>query len=218
MTSPPAATLTDLELDALTELVNLGVSRAALSLRDMVGEQVLLSVPAVNLVARHEAVAILAERERSRLVAVHQVFEGDIAGHALLIFPETKSLQLVRAIAGGDLSLEDIIDLEPEALAETGNVILNACLATIANSLNRSLKVSLPEVIRGTGPDLFELSGPPAGEVVMFLYIDFAVRTQDISGYIAMLMDMPSMQVLKGLLGEIIAEATPPAASPASPS
>ena len=85
----------------------------------------------------------------SKLVAVHQAFEGDISGRALLIFPETNSLELVRAVTGGDLPLEDIIELEQEALAETGNVILNGCLATIANMLQRNLKMSLPEMVRG---------------------------------------------------------------------
>ena len=32
----------------------------------------------------------------------------------------------------------------------------------------------------------------------------FAVRQRDINGYIAMLMDMPSIAALKGLLGEFI--------------
>ena len=38
----------------------------------------------------------------------------------------------------------------------------------------------------------------------MFLYIDFTVRERDINGYIAMLMDMPSLAALKGLLGGFI--------------
>jgi chemotaxis protein CheC len=38
--------LSELEADALTELVNLGVSRAALNLRELVGDQVLLTAPA----------------------------------------------------------------------------------------------------------------------------------------------------------------------------
>jgi chemotaxis protein CheC len=109
MTSNRPGPLTELQLDSLTELVNIGVSRAAHSLREMVGAQVHLSVPTVKLVSRAEAIAILSEREISNLVAVHQVFEGDITGRALLIFPETKSLELVRAITGGDLPLEDII-------------------------------------------------------------------------------------------------------------
>lgn len=201
--------LNEFELDALTELVNIGVSRAAASLREMIGEQVLLSVPNVMLVSRARAIEILRERESSRLVAVHQVFEGDITGRALLIFPETKSLELVRAVTGGELPLEDIIELEQEALAETGNVILNGCLATIANMLQRSLKMSLPEILRGEGPEFFNLDPPPqAGDVVLFLYINFSVQERDIRGYIAMLMDMPSLAALKGLLGEFIERST----------
>ena len=54
--------LSDLELDALTELVNLGVSNAAFSLREMVHEEVVLSVPKVQIVTREDAAANLRER------------------------------------------------------------------------------------------------------------------------------------------------------------
>jgi chemotaxis protein CheC len=209
MTGNARGPLTELQLDSLTELVNIGVSRAAHSLREMVGAQVHLSVPTVGLVSRGEAIGILSEREISNLVAVHQIFEGDITGRALLIFPETKSLELVRAITGGDLPLEDIIELEQEALAETGNILLNSCLATIANMLQRSLKMSLPEVLRGNAATFFSLAPPPeAGDVVMFLYINFAVRERDISGYIAMIMDLPSLTALTHLLDEFIERTT----------
>lgn len=197
--------LDELELDALTELVNLGVSRAAVNLREMIGEQVHLSVPNVELLSRGRAIEILRESEVRTLVAVHQVFEGDIAGRALLIFPEARSLELVRAVASSDLSLDDIIDLEPEALAEVGNVILNGCLATMANMLNRTLKISLPEIVRGDSNTLFSLPPPPdAGEVVLFIYINFAVQLRDVRGYIAMLMDVPGLVALKILLREFI--------------
>ena len=201
--------LTELEHDALTELVNLGISQAALSLARMVREEVILSVPKVSLVGRDEAIRILGDRESKDLVAIHQVFEGDINGRALLIFPEARSLELVRAVIGRDLSIEEIIELEHEALAETGNVILNGCLATIANLLERSLKISLPEVLRGRSVELFSLRPPPeAGDTVMFIYINFAFRHRNIDGYIAMLMDMPSLAAMKVLLGDFIRRTT----------
>ena len=93
MTRASPTRLNELELDALTELVNLGVSKAALSLREMIGAQVLLSVPSVELIPRTRAIETLAKNEPNTLVAVHQVFEGDIHGRALLIFPETRSLR-----------------------------------------------------------------------------------------------------------------------------
>ena len=204
MTETPVK-LGELELDALTELVNLGISQSAISLAEMVRDEVTLSVPNVALVSRDEAIRTLGEREAKNLVAVHQVFEGDITGRALLIFPEARSLELVRAVIGGSLSIEEIIELEQEALAETGNIILNGCLATMANQLNRSLKISLPEILHGEGKDFFNLAPPPApGDIVMFIYINFAVRRSDIQGYIAMLLDMPSIAALKALLTEYI--------------
>ena len=195
--------LSELQLDALTELVNLGVSNAALSLREMVKQEVALSVPHVSLVTRSEAIARLGEREKKRLVGVQQDFEGDLKGRALLIFPEAKSLELVRAVAGGDLSLEELVELEQEALAETGNILLNACLGTMANHLHRNLRISLPEVVHGDGVE-FLTSRHHAGDSVLFIYINFAVRLRDIEGYIAMLLDFPSLVILKDLLDAYI--------------
>ena len=203
--SVPVGELSDIEKDALAEIANMGVSRAAVSLRQMVGEQVFLSVPAVNIVTR-EAAAGLVERGNSpRLVAVQQSFEGPFSGRALLIFPEAQSLELVRSIVGEEHSLEDVIDLEQEALAETGNVILNACLATIANVLRRSMRMSLPSVIRGDGATLFEVrSSDPDGDLVLFLYIDFTIKSRDVRGFIALLMDLPSITALKEIVGDFI--------------
>jgi len=197
--------LTDIERDALTELVNIGVSRAASSLRKMIGEEVLLSVPSVEIMPPQEAARLIGERETDGLVAIQQQFEGAFSGRALLIFPEATSMDLVRAIIGSDVPSDQIAEFEQEALAETGNVILNGCLATMANMLKQSLTISLPEVLRGDGPGLFAL--PPersAQGLVLFLYINFSVRNRDIRGYIAMLMDLPSLTALKMLIADFI--------------
>jgi chemotaxis protein CheC len=79
----------------------------------------------------------------------------------------------------------------------------------MANMLHRSLKMSLPQIVRGEPVVFFTLPPPPdAGEIVMFLYIDFYVRQRDIRGYIAMLMDLPSLTALQLLLGEFIERTT----------
>jgi len=192
---PEQVALTELERDALTEIVNIGVSRAASSLRKMIGEQVLLSVPSIEVVSHRRAARLISEREVAELIAVRQDFSGPFSGRALLIFPETNSLELVRAVTGGELSAEEVVEMEHEALAETGNVILNSCLATMANMLKRSLTMTIPEVLRGNGATLFEVDESGAEEgLVLFLYIDFA-----------MLMDIPSLATLKELLDEFIA-------------
>ena len=198
-----ATDLTEIEQDALAEIANMGVSRAAHSLRQMVGEQVLLSVPSVKIVTRQAASKLVERNSSKRLVAVQQSFEGPFAGKALLIFPEAQSLELVRSIVGDEHSLEDVIDLEQEALAETGNIILNGCLATIANMLHRTMRVSLPSIVRGDGATLFETS-VAVRQFVLFLYIDFSIRKRDVRGFIALLMDLPSIDALKEIVNEYV--------------
>ena len=200
----PGFTLSELELDALGELVNIGVSRAAASLGTMVGEQVLLSVPSVMLVSRSRAAELISASRLDLLVAVRQEFHGDVSGRALLIFPEKNSLELVRAVAGEGLSLEDILELEHEALAEIGNIILNACIATVANLLERSLTMSLPEIIRGTSDGLFDLTVSLAEDVVLFVHIHFSLKGRQVVGYVAMVMDFASLASLKQLVADVI--------------
>jgi chemotaxis protein CheC len=200
-----ADTLSELERDALTELVNVGVSRAAGSLRKMVGREVLLSVPAIEIVGQREAAVLINEREDGELIAVRQDFSGAFSGRALLIFPQRSSLELIRAVVDEQLSEADAAEMEQEALAETGNIILNGCLGTMANMLRRSLTMTLPEVFRGTGGAFFQAEADPRQEgLVLFLYINFSVLGRDIRGYIAMLLDMPSLAALKLLVQQFI--------------
>jgi len=204
MTAAGPFVLDELELDALTELVNIGISHAAASLAVMVGEQVLLSVPSVVILSRSEAAALIGQRKNDLLVAVRQAFHGEVSGRVLLIFPESNSLELVRAAVGEHLSLEDILELEHEALAEIGNIILNSCMATIANLLQRSLKMSLPEIVRGAGGEFFELSASRSDDVVLFVHINFSLKGHEVSGYVAMVMDFPSLAPLKQLIADFI--------------
>jgi len=202
--------LTELEKDALTEVVNIGVSRAAISLRKMIGEHVLLSVPSLEVLGRERAAALLVQQGGDQLVAVKQSFSGAFSGGALLIFPQARSLELARAVTGPEMTNDEVVEIEQEALAETGNVILNNCLATMANMLKRPLTMSIPHIVKGDGTNLLAQAGDDQDDgdagLVLFLYISFSVRERDLQGYIAMMMNMSSLLALKELLGAFIAE------------
>src|SRR4029077_403459 len=175
--SEPFTPLTELERDALAELSNIAMAKAANSLRKMVQHEVMLAVPSVDILTNAAAANLVGKPDNPKLVAVRQDFAGLFSGRALLIFPETNSLELVRAVVGQQLALEDIVDLEDEALAETGNIILNSWVATIANLLKSALKMSLPVVIRGDGKRMFESA---TSTLVLFLHIKFEIHQKQI--------------------------------------
>jgi chemotaxis protein CheC len=207
MTVDQFTPLTDLERDALNELSNIAMARASNSLRQMVEHQVLLSVPVVEILSQDAASKLVSTPDRPKLVAVRQDFKGPFFGRALLIFPEASSLELVRVIVGRQLSLDDIADLEDEALAETGNIILNSWIATIANLLKLGITMSLPVVVRGESRQIFENAGVQT-TLVLFLHIKFEISNKEIRGYVALLMDIPSLDELRSFIADFIKDAT----------
>jgi len=135
--SDQIAAISNVEHDALCELANIAMAHAATSIRRMVGRQILL--PSCEILAPETAAERLAKPGKNlNLVAVRQDFSGAFTGRALLIFPEQSSLELMHAVLGRHIPPADILDLEDEALAETGNLILNSWVATIANLLNKA--------------------------------------------------------------------------------
>lgn len=197
--------LTELELDALTELINVGVGRAAANLATMCGEAVTLSVPAISTVTPEQAAEMVGGARIGKMVAVEQDYAGDVYGRALLIFPESNSLELVRAVAGQETPTEELAAIAPEALLETGNIVLQACLGTVANMLHRKLDISTPKLVHGPARELFPRVSRDA---VLFVYINFSLRGRRIRGYIALLMELAALTALKRLVSEFVARET----------
>lgn len=205
MDDPSPYWLEELELDALTELVNIGVSRAAASLATMCGEEVTLTVPAVSAVTPEAAAEMIGGGENGKLIGIEQDYLGDFSGRAMLIFPEVNSLQLVRAVTGDAVAPEDIPSLAPEALLETGNVVLQACLGTIANMLQRNLEISTPTLVEGPAHQLFPRV---SSDGVLFIYVNFVLRGRRVRGYIALLMDLAAFMALRNLIAEFVRRET----------
>ena len=149
------------------------------------------------------AVETLTKPGNPNLVAVRQDFTGAFSGRALLIFPERGSLELMRAILGRQLAAHDILDLEDEALRETGNVILNSWLTTLANILKKSLKMSLPVVIRRNQQHIFETAGSRES-CILFVHVKFEVSDLEVRGDVVLMMDLPSIEQLRSLVATFV--------------
>lgn len=201
--------LKELELDALKEIFNIGVGVAADVLSQMVHEPVRLSVPVVELTTQLQAKNYYLVREQRPLCAIRQTYRGDISTDAILMFPEENSLELVRLMVGGDLPLEQLTEMEQDAMAEIGNIILNAVISSLSSMLNLAFEGSLPEVSVVTSGSIFSPrsefdQGRDDQAPVLVLTIDFELSVRQVSGYLAFLLDIPSSEKLVSSLGRFI--------------
>ena len=138
-------TLTEYQLDALTEIFNIGAGRAAASLSDIVGDEVMLSVPRVEFYRADQINATVLSLTSARLGSVKQEFNGPFNMAASLLFTEERALEIVQEMIGSQVQMEDLVEYEQEAMCEVGNIILNACLSAVADMLGISFESTLPE-------------------------------------------------------------------------
>ncbi len=190
--------LSELHCDAIVELLNIGMGQAANSLSEMVREEVKLSVPSLELLSRQNAIKHLNGHPDRRIAAVKQHFEGPFWGDALLLFPQEKSLELVRALMKDEeVPLDMLTELEQDALTEIGNIILNSCIGSLADILSQQLSSDLPIFITGSVNEVLDACVAQGDDMIMFLRMDFALHTKDIDGYVAFILEIPAMEKFK---------------------
>ena len=187
-------TFSPLQNDVLTEAFNLGMGLAASSLSQMVGEEIKLSVPDISYIERKVAADKLAESNVVNVSGVKQGFNGPFSGDALLLFPVEKSLSIVQLLLKDTVPVDDLTELQEEALCEVGNIILNAGLASIANMFDQEITSELPIFTQGHSIDVMRAREDDSN--VFFMQVDFSIQSQDINGYVIYLLDTESINDL----------------------
>lgn len=184
----------ELQKDALCEIFNISVSQAAAAMSEIIRATVKLTVPRVEICDVETAVTYL-DQGQARICGVAQTFHGSFDGKAILIFPEDKSLELVRLMMGIDVPMDMLTDMEQDALAEVGNIVLNACLASLSDMFSQQFDCELPQLVEGNSSSL--LRGYDQENVLIMLHIKFAVAEHALEGHIIFVVNAQSMKSLE---------------------
>ncbi len=187
--------LSPLEIDALTEIFNIGIGRAANSLNKMVSQTVDLSIPEIEILPNKDARLKLNFAETTEISAVSQRFEGDFKGQALLIFTKESGLQLVSSLLGNKIPLDALSELEQDSLVEIGNVILNACFGTVINFLKSKITIEMPEFIQDQIGNIFVYNSE--NDWSLYIKVKFALPSDNVEGFISFVMDITSLEIFQ---------------------
>ncbi|MES2019318.1 MAG: chemotaxis protein CheC [Pseudomonadota bacterium] len=199
--------LNELQHDALVEIFNIGVGHAARAMSEIVNEEVTMSVPSISFVNRTTAARMLGSGDSARVCGISQNYKGAFAAEAILMFPEDKSLDIVRLMVGELVPLKELTEMEQEAMSEIGNIILNSCVGTLANIFGHEMSGSLPQYHVGTGEEILIGAVGQQDTVVLMLHIDFILETHQIHGYVAFILDLVALQDLQAQVDRYLAKA-----------
>lgn len=133
--------------DALTELFNIGLHRAAASLSELTAQRILVDMPRLWVCPIEETHARLVELLDGDLATVHQIFRGNVTGDAVLVLEYESATRLAALMTDGGVALGGRLDQSArEVLAEVGNVILSSCMSAFGDMLHVSVSFSVPRI------------------------------------------------------------------------
>jgi chemotaxis protein CheC len=119
------------------------------------------------------------------------------------MFPVDQSLLLVQMMVGSDVPLEQFGEMEKDALAEVGNILLNGVVGSMADLLHMQFDGSLPEVEQGSAAQVLG-TDVHADDAVLNLEVEFDIASREIKGFIAFMLDFKSIGLVKQRLQQYI--------------
>lgn len=198
--------LTQIQVDALREVSNIGAGSAITALAQFIGKPVEMEPTA-------EVIFHSMEDFRSifggmpMISAVSSEIPDKISGHLLIIFEQEDAISLAKFLLGEDYSHDTAItsELGISAIREIGGVMFSAYLAAMGNMVSMSLMITPPSFESGSAAMVFkdlEVSQSIKEERITICFessfwIEAAAR---IPGYILFVPSPVSLDVLLKIL------------------
>ena len=192
-----------LDRDALTELFNIGLHRAASSLSDLTGQRILVDLPRLWICPIEETHDRLVEFLDGDLATVHQIFKGTVTGDAVLVLDYESAARLTTLMTDGGVAVGGRLDQSArEVLAEVGNVILSSCLSSFGDMLHVAVSFSVPRMHVESLEGLLRSLQVDSEEVnfALLAATRFRLSEGEVGGYLMIAVGMSSLTLISRAL------------------
>lgn len=192
------------QLDALTEISNVGVGHAATAFSQLLGTSVDIRVPRVSIMDISEVPDYLGGADKP-VVGMFLKMLGDATGDMLIIYPKESADRMVSLLLQVDMSEDDIFsEMSQSALKEVGNILASAYLSALGSMLGISLIPSTPSVsydMAGAIVDYTLIEICSSEDQALLVETEFFIRGDEIKGNFFLLPDPDSLGVILSAVG-----------------
>jgi chemotaxis protein CheC len=190
--------LTELQRDALSELINIAFARTGAALSELTGHRVMLNPPEVAVYRTEELRPALAKFVPGDVASIHQIFTGPVAGDALLLLNYAGAVHLTDLLTENNNTSVHLDESAREVLTEVGNILLNACLGMFGNLLNVHVTFSVPRLHIETLDELIESTTSDKTEMhyALVVYTGFQIRDSSVKGFLVIVLSVDSLDRL----------------------
>jgi chemotaxis protein CheC len=193
-------------LDALRELVNIGMGRAAAAISEITARPIEVEVPVVEVLQSFEG-KNLPEIDQQVAARVAMPFDGAICGQGLLVLSQDGAGRLVQLLMGHERLGTGFDEDEQSALLEVGNITLNRVVGMLLNELGEEVEYQVPYLhLRGVEDTVDLISDlHPCNQGGMLVRAGLRIASEDVCGYLMLLLPNEDLDRLLAAVAKLAA-------------
>ncbi len=197
--------LTELQIDALSEVGNIGAGNATTALAQMTNQVLRLQVPQTRLLPFDELPLVASSDPEKALASAYIAFHGDVHGCLLLLFSAeqaTRLLELLDTPVPEDIFLAS--ELAKSAIAEVGNIIASSYLNALSQLTGLSLLPRPPGIAVGMCGAILETIAGYLGqfeEMGLLIHLVIAAEGDELGLQLLMIPQLDTLQIILTALG-----------------
>lgn len=195
--------LSEMQIDVLREIGNIGAGNAATALATILDEKVDMSVPSVSITGFDEAVANLGGAE-TMTVAVLVNFSGDANGMIMFLLNVEDAKGIMDILVGEDDGEEELSEMKLSGIKEIGNILSSSYVNAISALTGLRIEVSVPYVaidMVGALMSVPIIEFGAIGDKLMFIEENFLGQTNDLKSNMIMFAEISTLKTIMQKLG-----------------
>ena len=140
--------ITDMHLDVLKEVGNIGAAHAATSLSQLLNRKIDMYVPNVKLVSFDEMFDLAGGAE-TIVAGIFLRIEGDLTGSMFFVLPVESANHFIRRLIGDetfDFASPNLSEIGVSAMQELGNILSGSYLSALSDFTGLKIYPTVPSL------------------------------------------------------------------------
>lgn len=194
--------VSEMYMDVLKEIGNIGAGNATTALAQMLQCRVDMRVPQVRLLEFKEVGSAMGGEEQL-MIGIYLAVEGDITGSIMFLLTRETGKHLTGKLMGMESSGEDFDEMELSALKEVGNIITGSYLNSLSMMTNLKIYPSVPDVcidMAGAILSVPAIQFGTLGDNILMIQTQFFDEIE-LNGYFILIPDLDSYGKILSSLG-----------------
>ncbi|MBN2458030.1 chemotaxis protein CheC [Candidatus Woesearchaeota archaeon] len=191
------------EMDALTEVGNVGVGNATTALSKLLDKRVAINIPETKFVAVERFADELGGAEQT-VVTVYLQVTGDLNGEVIFIFPRKGAMELVDLIMNKSPGTTKLMEaMEESAFKEMANIFTSSYLNALAKMFDMKIIHSVPHLAIDMAQAIIDfvlIKLSQTADNLLCVKTNISIEKHNIDGTFMILFDKESLSRIINLL------------------